>query len=1051
MSTFEEAYTELKTRQKQAVDTIDGPLLVLAGPGTGKTQLLSARVANILLKTDTNPSNIVCLTFTVNAANNMRERLRSMIGPNANQVVIKTFHSLAADIISNNPEHFYAGAVRNPISDLAAQEIILSILDTLPHDNPLAVKFDDKYTHLGNILEAIGRAKDAGLSPAKLKALIDIHLQELERIEGNVVELFGKTLSHKSLQGLADDCHTLALGSSSTLVDSISRLLDQAIEQDLPTGKTTKTGELKKKLLATEDGQKVMAREHKANTWWQALVDVYEHYQAALYKRGYLDYADMLIGVIEVLESEEDLRLDIQESVQYLLVDEFQDSNEAQIRLMHLLVDNPHIEKPNIMVVGDPNQTIYGFNGAMLDNTSNFAQFYSKKGLQTVDLVENFRSSQTILDNASRIIAPYSDFRPELIAKKEPAHTKLDYTVYATEPDQAVQIRAAIQTIFAKDKKATVAILAREHKSLTYLAQYIMQGNLTVNYEQSLDIRTTACNELIITTLSLIQAIIGGDRTASNYQLSRLLRHHALDIDPTTTWQLALQANRTNNWVELAGKNQATASVLEWVHQLVAIATTESLPVLIEQLLSLEFAPGKTLYKELYDGKSAEELIIEAQSTRQLIELAKQYAQTDHVDLPSFLTMIRDTSGKLFRFSPSTGHYQHAVTLMSIHGAKGLEFDHVFIIDTDEASWKTRSSRYPVPLSLPIHVSLDTPADFARLIYVAATRAKQTLHISYVKRIDAKTEALPMEQLADMPFVAAEPVDNAALGASELSQIIAPHPQPKTMRELLSDKLANYSLTATDLTNFLDLTKERMPTFIEDTLVGFPEPVSEPLANGTALHAALELAQIQTSNNAFDLAAIKRLYEYELSKQDLTAVAAQRLTQKAHKLLDTLLGKDGISFRADSKPEQKYSAITASGLSMYGKIDRIDMVDDHTIRVVDYKSGKTIDNPASKAQPVLLKQWQHRLQLGFYILLTQQQKQFASKQIQAQIIQVEASDTNHLYLDYSFDEAELARIEQLALAVFKRIKTLKIPDVSAYEPTLTGIQNFEQDLLDNKI
>ena len=169
---FDEVYKKLNGAQKEAVDTLEGPLLVLAGPGTGKTQLLSARVANILLKTDTDPSSITCLTFTVNAANNMRERLRGMIGSTANQVVIKTFHSLAADLIAANPQHFYAGATLNPVSDLAAQEILYSIFEKLPHDDPLAAQYDDSYSYLGGALDAIGKAKDAGLTPEKLKEVL---------------------------------------------------------------------------------------------------------------------------------------------------------------------------------------------------------------------------------------------------------------------------------------------------------------------------------------------------------------------------------------------------------------------------------------------------------------------------------------------------------------------------------------------------------------------------------------------------------------------------------------------------------------------------------------------------------------------------------------------------------------------------------------------------------------------------------------------------------------------------------------------------------------
>ncbi len=1046
MQNFDKTYATLNDEQKKAVDCIEGPLLVLAGPGTGKTELLSARVANILIKTDTDPANIICLTFTVNAANNMRERLRKMIGARANQVIIKTFHSLAADIITNNPEYFYAGAVLNPISDLAAQQILLSILDKLPHDNPLAVRFDDKYVHMGNILTAIGKAKDAGLSPDKLSKLISEHKKDIEAVEPDLTDLFSKSLSHKTLENLLDEWNIMANKNDSALAISISKLLNDSVKADIPSGKTTLTGKLKSKLISTKDGQKAMVRERKANDWWKSLVDVYETYQTSLYKQGYLDYSDMLIGVIEALESNEDLRFDIQELTQYLLIDEFQDSNEAQIKLMHLLADNPHIEKPNIMVVGDPNQTIYGFNGAMLDNTSDFQRFYSDN-LTTTDLVDNYRSSQEILDTSRKIITPYSDFHPDLRAEKEPINTNVDFNSYMTEADQAVRVCEAIQKLISKKEDKSIAVLARKHASLSHLSRVLMSSGLTVNYDQNIDIRYTSGNILIINILALIQAITSGDQTESDYRLSEILRHPTFGINPTTTWELALSSRRNNTWIELASNNPETQSITEWIHKLVSVSVSQPLHVLIEQILSLDFQPKQTLYQSLYNNDSAELSVIEAQATRQLLQIAGQYAQSGNVDLKSFVAMLRETSNKLFMFSATTGYYENAVTLMTVHGAKGLEFDHVFIIDCNESEWKAKSSRYPIPLSLPIHISAESPADYARLMYVAMTRAKQTLQISYVLRVDSKTTALPAEQLAQIEFKLATPVSKKLVAKSEVVQILPQLQRPKAMAELLADKLSNYSLSATHLTNFMDLTKENMETFIEDNLLRFPQPASDVLAHGIAMHAAMELAQIQTTKGKFNIKSIKHLYSLKLSESFLTSDTIKRLTNKAESQLDTLFEDIGLKISPTSKPEQSFSAITSNGLQMYGKIDRIDIIDSKSIRIADYKTGKPITSPKSNSQDILLKQWRHRLQLGFYILLIKQQKSYKNKTINSQIIQLDAQSHEHLYLDYDIDSSELKEIEALATIVFNKIKYLDFPDTSKYTPNLSGIKNFYNDLL----
>jgi DNA helicase-2/ATP-dependent DNA helicase PcrA len=1046
MGKFDEVYRELNAEQRQAVDAIEGPVLVLAGPGTGKTQLLSARVANILTQTDTDASNVVCLTFTVNAANNMRERLRGMIGSDANHVVIKTFHSLAADIIASHPEHFYAGAVLNPISELAAQEILQNIFESLPHDSPLAARYDGKYIHLNNALQAIGRVKDAGMSPEKLQAALDTHLRELDAVEPDIVDLLSGPLNHKALPKLAESLEMLAEKHDTELMHALQRLFAQTIEADLPTGKTTLTGKLKGRVLSSENGQKVMARERRANAWWQALHSVYTDYQKTLYKRGYMDYSDMLVMTIDALEKSEDLRLDIQETTQYLLVDEFQDSNEAQIKLLHLMVDNPHIDHPNVMVVGDPNQTIYGFNGAMLDNTTDFQQHY-QAALTTVDLTQNYRSSQLILDESRSVITPYTSFHPELHAENEPADTAVSYITHLSPTEQSASICQGIVELMRTSPAETIAILARSHASLSLMARSLAAHKISVNYDQSIDIRTTSCNQLIITTLSLIQAITTGDRNSCDHALSELLRHPVFGLSPEAVWHIALQANRNTSWLDIASKDKATAPLIDWANHLVSVNASQPLHVVVEQLLAEPFAPGKTIYQELFAAEADEQLMVEAQAVKQLLELAKQYAGSDHVSLESFLTMLRETNDRLFMFSPSTGQYSQAVTLMSVHGAKGLEFDHVYIIDADEAHWKPKPSRYPTPLSLPIHVNLDTPADYARLLYVAMTRAKQSLHISYVSQVDTKTTALPAEQLSEKKFTAAPEIPGPKLLETEIAQLIPYTPRPKSMQELLSKTLESYRLSATALTHFLDLSREGMDTFIEEQLLRLPQPTSEALAHGNAMHAAMELAQIQATNSKPDLAALKRLYRHKIQEESLTAPVIERLIARADEQLDRMFGEFGLKLDPTSLPEQSFSAITASGVSMYGKIDRIDAVDDETVRIVDYKTGKPITNPASKAQDVLLKQWRHKLQLGFYALLLRQQKPYKSKNITAQIIQLDATSPDYQTLDYEFDDAELDRIEHLAHAVYTHITTLDIPDVTAYAPTLSGIRSFEDKLL----
>ena len=191
---FEDAYKNLNTEQKIAVDTIDGPVMVIAGPGTGKTQVLALRVGNILKKTDTRPGNLLCLTFTDAAAINMRERLARLIGAEGYKVAVHTFHSFASDVIGNYPEYFYNGAEFLPADDLKQIEILEEVFLELPRSNPLSSKHEGEYTYLKDAKKAIQYLKRAGLTPTEFSALIESNKKSI-----GVISSFGMTDSSLSL------------------------------------------------------------------------------------------------------------------------------------------------------------------------------------------------------------------------------------------------------------------------------------------------------------------------------------------------------------------------------------------------------------------------------------------------------------------------------------------------------------------------------------------------------------------------------------------------------------------------------------------------------------------------------------------------------------------------------------------------------------------------------------------------------------------------------------------------------------------------------------
>ncbi len=208
---FTARYKKLNARQKQAVDHIDGPLMVVAGPGTGKTELLSMRVANILAKTDVLAENILCLTFTESGATAMRERLSEIIGRDAYKVAIHTFHSFGSEVINRYSEYFYHGADFRPADELASYEIVKSIFDSLDYNNPLASKLDGEYVHIRDTLQAISELKKSGLTNEELLQILDNNDLVLDSIESDLAEIFATRISSATTEMLAPISEKMAV------------------------------------------------------------------------------------------------------------------------------------------------------------------------------------------------------------------------------------------------------------------------------------------------------------------------------------------------------------------------------------------------------------------------------------------------------------------------------------------------------------------------------------------------------------------------------------------------------------------------------------------------------------------------------------------------------------------------------------------------------------------------------------------------------------------------------------------------------------------------
>ncbi|MBS1730419.1 MAG: ATP-dependent helicase, partial [Bacteroidetes bacterium] len=344
---FRIIYSGLNPEQKLAVDTIDGPVIVIAGPGTGKTQILSARIGKILLETDTAPQNILCMTYTEAGVIAMRKRLISFMGSDAYKVQVHTFHSFSNMVVQENARYFSKKEM-DALSDLERIEVLQKLIDGFDSENSLKRFRGEIYYDMNFLASLFSNIKRENWNEETLRQQIDKYIQD------TIPETDGLYNKRKRAKG---------------------------------------------EIELTQKGRDEVARMIKTR---DAILS-FKQYQEILREKKRYDYDDMINWTIWLFENFRDILLSYQERFQYILVDEYQDTSGSQNKIVSLLTGFWQDERPNIFVVGDDDQSIYKFQGANLQNLQSFVKTYDKDLVKIV-LSKNYRSVQPILDAAKNLI-----------------------------------------------------------------------------------------------------------------------------------------------------------------------------------------------------------------------------------------------------------------------------------------------------------------------------------------------------------------------------------------------------------------------------------------------------------------------------------------------------------------------------------------------------------------------------------------------------------------------------------------------------------------------
>ena len=1170
---FDTRYATLNANQRQAVNYIHGSLLVIAGPGTGKTELLSMRTAQILRQTDTLPDSILCLTFTESGAANMRQRLRQIIGEDAYKIAIHTFHSFGTEIINQHREYFFHGADSQPADELTQHQIVTGILEGLDWRNPLSVKNNGEFVYTSELIRVISEFKQSGLTPAELRLVMADNQRVIADIAHDIQQVFATKISKKTIELFAPLAEKIAerigeenaaktskegatelsenaassaphhatpsaaLPSSITPYAHVLALsIAHATQEAIDASSTKPLTAWKNKWCEKNAAGEFVLKDATASEKLSAAIDVYEAYGNVLAKRSLFDYDDMILSVIQACEFHPELRANLQEQFQFIMVDEFQDTNLAQLRLLFDLTGDE--DNPNIMAVGDDDQAIFSFQGADAGNIHRFRQHYHDPKI--IVLTDNYRSATDILTAARGVITQGTDrlentidgLSKQLTAHASGSGARVEIQEFASVSEERAGVAQHIAELIKRGKDpAHITVIARHHKELIELLPYLYRQNLTVNYERHDDILEQNIIQTLDKLVRVVIAIHQNNLDVANSLLPEVIAHPAFGFSALDIWRLSLHAyNNRQLWLESMLANSTFQPFGEWLLERAKDVPNLPLEELLDKLLGLEIDAGitpidsslragrqRTLGLQSLHGvdqsnsssacsdksslpptnedvratiavrspsedSSRNSLAAHYFSPEALAEHPDAYLTTleslrtlrqklrDRVtdeiptlaDFLEFINLHRSTKTRLTHIRPQASALGGAINLMTAHKSKGLEFPHVFVIGAIDSAWgekvrsRSRLIRYPANLQLqPAGASYD---ERLRLFFVAMTRAKTTLTMTYSQTNDAGSDTMIASFLTDhaptiIPAINT-PAAQITVAQTDWSTRLSA-PITAELKDVLAPTLETYKLSVTHLNNFLDVSRGGPQNFLLNNLLRFPSAKSPAASYGTAIHASLQqLHNLLGADHHLPPAEhILHHFRTSLEAQHLPPGDFELYLDKGTAALTAFLDAKSSDFRDTELAEFDFAhqGVVVGGARLTGKLDVAD-IDKHnkTIFVTDYKTGKPSHSWKGTSDYEKIKLHKYRQQLMFYQLLVTSSRDYGNFSFTGARLQFVEPDTKTgdiLSLEDTFSEEELAEFARLINVVWRKITTLELPDISGYSADYKGMVQFEEDLL----
>lgn len=996
---FHELYRQLNPEQKQAVDTIEGVVMVVAGPGTGKTQLLAMRIAHILQRTQMDPWNILCLTFTESGVVAMRERLLSIMGEAAYYVRLHTFHSFCNEIIQEHPATFAAGRSWQPLSDIERVELFESLLDALPGTSPLKV-FGQPYFYLRDISGHVQSLKQEYLTPEEFRRSLAT-IERFVTLANEAATTFFSLAPAQRTNALCADLHRhfLTAAQGAGLAEELQQFLVTAYEEFTAAAASaadTRAGG-KARTLYKNSVKRWFEKLRRDLPAQQALASIYDRYQQQLAARGRYDFEDMINHVIEAFATYDDLLAEYQEQFQYILVDEYQDTNGAQNEVVRLL--GSFHDNPNICVVGDDKQSIYRFQGASLANMLDFYRQHQDH-ITVISLRHNYRSQPLVLAAAEAVIQNNQESLTKYIPDTAatlipeaawPAQALAVHEVPSTEVEEYSMAKKIAALVASGVAPADIAVIVRYHRDSAGIVQYLRQLHVPARLEAGEDALASNVVQQFLTLLELV-----GD-TRRDDLLATVLHFAWLNLPPLdivkvirsagvrhqSLWSVMADAGqlRAAGVNEAASWQQLVRRLAQWRVLLHNTSVQNFLSTVIREAGLLEYL------------LSPEASLVALPAMRRLLDEAKALnASQLQLTLTGFLAAVRRLQQHGIPLLTRPWQMSDtAVRVMTAHKAKGLEFGHVFLLRVVDRHWGNNPS--PARICLPPGlVRYDLIAgqnneDERRLFYVALTRAQATITLSYARHTESGRPTVPSLFIAELPAgmtTWASSDEEFAAGQQRLADSLRAVPTPVTpdIAAWITAQLDGYVMSVTHLTHYLTCPH----LFYIRNLVRLPAARTVHQVLGTAVHGALKdfLDRYQRDAKCPTRDFLVRSFERHVGRAVLSRPETHDVLDVGRQALSAYFDQYASTFVAAAVGEFDFSShgVHVGEAAITGKIDKLEWLDGahQTVHVVDYKTGQPDGKGAA-----LKAGGDYWRQLVFYKLLCDASPRFSPTMVSGEI------------------------------------------------------------------